>query len=97
MGASQSSEAVQSAIYSNTKTDYITSIESDNTYRGPYVIDSSRDEANVDSNRWNWKCANCNPRRPKGLASRLPSNKKLTPKLKRDIDAKDNTIVYIKF
>ena len=51
MGASQSSEAGQNKIYSNTKTDYITSIESENAYRGPYVIESSRDEANVDSNR----------------------------------------------
>ena len=50
MGANQSSESTQSAIYSNTKTDYISSSESKNTHRGPYVIESSRDEVNISNN-----------------------------------------------
>ena len=52
MGTNQSSGVTQSAIHSNTKTDYISSSESINSHRGPYVIESSRDEVNAtDSNK----------------------------------------------
>ena len=52
MGTNQSGGVTQSAIHSNTKTDYISSSESINSHRGPYVIESSRDEVNAtDINR----------------------------------------------